>query len=273
LPIALCEVQGYVYDALQNAAMLAKILGMESRSVELYKRAAELKDNFIRKFWSEENSTFYLALAAEKKPCNVITSNAGHCLFSGIANYSQARKIAAHMLSKEMFSGWGIRTVSSAEIRYNPMSYHNGSIWPHDNAIIAYGLSKYGLKDAVNRISAALFDASLFMENQRMPELFCGFTRRKGEAPTSYPVACSPQSWSVASVFLIIQSFLGLQINEYENLIRFYKPGLPDFIDFMIIRKLKFGKLNLDIQFSRAAQGISIALLNKELDVKIEAVY
>lgn len=273
LPIALCEVQGYVYDALQNASYIAKVLGMEEKARELSKKATELKENFTSKFWWAENSIFYLALSANKKPCKVISSNAGHCLFSGIAYPDQARKIATYMLSKEMFSGWGIRTISSSEIRYNPMSYHNGSIWPHDNALIAYGFSRYGLKDAVNKVAGGMFDASLFMENQRMPELFCGFTRRKGEAPTSYPVACSPHSWSVATVFMLIQAFLGMHVNEHENVIRFYKPVLPDFLNFLTIQHLRFGKLKLDIKFTRTENGVSIALLNKELDVKMEAIY
>jgi glycogen debranching enzyme len=273
LPIALCEVQGYVYDALNKAAMMAKALGLESNANDMTNKANSLKYNFNLKFWDEDTSTFCLALAEEKKPCNVTASNAGQCLFTGIATPQQARKIATNFVAKDMFSGWGIRTLSAAEIRYNPMSYHNGSVWPHDNALIAWGFSKYGIKDAVNKIAAGLFDASLFMEGQRLPELFCGFSRRTGEAPTAYPVACSPQSWSVASVFMIIQSMLGIDVNEFERVIRFYKPALPDFIDSLVIRRLPFLKMRLDIQFNRTAQGVSIALLNKDVDVKMEAVY
>ncbi|HLO57487.1 MAG TPA: glycogen debranching N-terminal domain-containing protein [Bacteroidales bacterium] len=273
LPIALCEVQGYVYDALNHTSYMAGLLNMPEKALTLKNKAEELYRNFQAKFWSEENKIFYLALAAEKRPCNVIASNAGHCLFSGIATSEQARSIGAHFLSKHMFSGWGIRTLSANEIRYNPMSYHNGSIWPHDNALIAYGFSKYGLKDVVNKIAAGLFDASLFIEGQRMPELFCGFPRRKGEAPTAYPVACSPQSWSVGSVFMIIQAMLGIEINQYEKVIRFNKPSLPDFIDTLQIRRLSFLDMKLDIQFNRTSQGVSIALLNKDVHVKLEAIF
>jgi glycogen debranching enzyme len=273
LPIALCEVQGYVYDALHHASYMAELLNLPEKAGYLKKKGEELYSNFQDKFWSEENKTFYLALAAEKKQCNVIASNAGHCLFSGIATQNQARSIAAHFLSKDMYSGWGIRTLSAAEVRYNPMSYHNGSVWPHDNALIAYGFSKYGLKDVVNKIAAGLFDASLFIEGQRMPELFCGFPRRKGEAPTSYPVACSPQSWSVGSVFMILQAMLGIEINEHEKVIRFNKPVLPDFIDTLQIRRLSYMNMKLDIQFNRTPEGVSIALLNKDVNVKMEAIF
>jgi glycogen debranching enzyme len=136
--------------------------------------------------------------------------------------------------------------------------------------MIAYGLSKYGLKDEVIKITRALFDASLFIEGQRLPELFCGFKRREGEPPTDYPVACSPQAWSVASCFLIIQAFLGIEIDAFENVIRFHKPMLPDFIDSMVIRNLKFRNNNLDIQFIKTTNNVSIGVLNKDSSVRLE---
>lgn len=272
-PVALCEVQGYVYDAWQKAAFLSATLGYYERAEELKQKAESLKEKFAAHFWSEEKSTYYLALSSNKKPCDLISSNAGHCLFSGIADPEHAKKVAESLLSNEMFTGWGIRTLASSEIRFNPISYHNGSVWPHDNALIAYGFAKYGLKEEVKKIAAGLFDASLFIENQRLPELFCGFTRRPGEAPTAYPVACSPQAWSVASVFMIIQALLGMEINECDDYIKFYKPVLPDFLDKLIIRNLKFKNYKLDIQFIRSINSVSIALLNKNIPVTIEIVY
>jgi glycogen debranching enzyme len=269
-PIALCEVQGYVYDAWIKASLLARYLGFTDKSINLAERASKLKQKFSESFWSEEKSTFYLALDGEKKPCDVLSSNAGHCLYSGIATDEQASKVAVNLLSGHMFTGWGIRTLASGEVRFNPMSYHNGSIWPHDNAMIAYGLSKYGLKDEVIKITRALFDASLFIEGQRLPELFCGFKRREGEPPTDYPVACSPQAWSVASCFLIIQAFLGIEIDAFENVIRFHKPMLPDFIDSMVIKNLKFRNNNLDIQFIKTTNNVSIGILNKDSSVRLE---
>jgi glycogen debranching enzyme len=269
-PIALCEVQGYVYDAWLKASLLAKTLGYPEKANTYSERAEKLKQKFSEKFWSEDKSTFYLALDGEKNPCDVVSSNAGHCLFSGIATEEQALKVSLSLFSNKMFTGWGIRTLGSDEIRFNPMSYHNGSIWPHDNALIAYGLSKYGLKSEVIKIAKALFDASLFIEGQRLPELFCGFKRREGEPPTDYPVACSPQTWSVASCFMIIQALLGIEIDAYENVIRFNKPMLPDFIDSLEIRNLKFKKNHIDIRFIKTSDSVSIAILNKDASVRME---
>lgn len=269
-PIALCEVQGYVYDAWIKASGLADALGKHDKAKELRTRASLLKQKFSDNFWSDSKSTFYLALDGNKKPCDVISSNAGHCLFSGIATEEQAIKVAVSLFSEKMFTGWGIRTLSSGEVRFNPMSYHNGSIWPHDNALIAWGLAKYGLKVEVNKITKALFDAGLFIEGQRLPELFCGFKRREGEPPTHYPVACSPQTWSVASCFMIIQSFLGMDIDVEQNVIRFHKPMLPDFMNSLTIRNLKFKKNHLDIQFNKAEENVSIAILNKDSTIRLE---
>jgi glycogen debranching enzyme len=273
LPIALCEVQGYVYDAWLKASMLAEVLGYMETAEELKSKASELQQQFSKHFWSAKKSTFHLALADNKKPCNVVSSNAGHCLFSGIATHEQAKMVAQSLLSDEMFTGWGIRTLSSRELRYNPMSYHNGSVWPHDNALIAYGLSKYGLKEEVAKITAGLFDASLFSEGQRLPELFCGFKRKPGEAPTSYPVACSPQAWSVATVFMTLQALLGMEIIESKNIIRFYKPYLPEFLNSVHIKNLHFGKLKLNLEFTRAGNSVSISMHNKNVPVKLEVIY
>lgn len=271
-PVALCEVQGYVYDAWKKASYLAANLGYIDESKELIKRADKLKQKFTREFWSHEKSHFYMALDANKKPCDILTSNAGHCLYSGIATEEQALKVALNLFSSSMFSGWGIRTLASGEVRFNPMSYHNGSVWPHDNALIALGLAKYGLKTEVEKVTKALFDASLFIDGQRLPELYCGFKRRVGEPPTDYPVACSPQTWSVASVFMIIQALLGIEIDASENVIRFHKPVLPEFIDSLTIKNLKFKKDHLDIQFVKTGGNISIGILNKDSSIRMEII-
>lgn len=269
-PIALCEVQGYVYDAWLKASLLARNLGYLDKAEELNEKAKRLKEKFIKEFWSEEKSHFYLALDANKIPCDILSSNAGHCLYSGIATEEQAMRVAINLFSSKMFTGWGIRTLASGELRFNPMSYHNGSIWPHDNALIAEGLAKYGLKSEVEKITKALFDASLFIEGQRLPELYCGFKRREGEPPTDYPVACSPQTWSVASCFMVIKAFLGIEIDASENVIRFHKPILPEFIDSLVIKNLKFKKNHLDIQFIKTIENVSIGILNKDSTVRME---
>jgi glycogen debranching enzyme len=273
-PIALCEIQGYVYDAWLKAASLSEVMDMNEKASVLRKKASDLKKKFQEEYWSEDKSVYYLALAGEeKRPCNIVASNTGHCLFSRIASQDHAEKIASVLLSNNMFTSWGIRTLASDEVRYNPMSYHNGSVWPHDNAIIAYGFANYGLKDEVKKLITGLFDASLFLEGQRLPELFCGFKRRPGEAPTAYPVACSPQAWSVASVFMVIQALLGMDINEAEDVIRFYKPVLPDFIEKLEVRNISFRNQRIDLEFVKTGENVNIGLLNNDIPVKIEITY
>jgi len=240
-PIALCEVQAYVYDAKKGAAKLARILEHHSMAERLEKEAEALKQKFNEVFWDDEAGTYVLALDGKKKPCRVVASNAGHALITSIADEDKAARIAKRLLQEDMFSGWGIRTLSKNEKRYNPMSYHNGSVWPHDVAIIARGFSKYGLIDETLKLTSALFDASLFIELQRLPELFCGFEKRKGEGPTNYPVACSPQAWSVAAVFLLLEACLHIDIYAEEKKVYFYKPIMPVGIDELEITNLKLG--------------------------------
>jgi glycogen debranching enzyme len=240
-PIALCEVQAYVYDAKKGAAKLAKALGHTTTAKRLEKQADELKIKFNNAFWDEELGGYVLALDGDKKPCKVVASNMGHTLITSIAEEEKARRVAERLLRDDMFTGWGIHTLSRNEKRYNPMSYHNGSVWPHDVAIIARGFSKYGLAAETLQLTNALFDASLFIEQQRLPELFCGFERRKGEGPTNYPVACSPQAWSVAAVFMLLESCLHIDIYAQEKKVYFYRPTMPRGIDELEIRGLKLG--------------------------------
>jgi glycogen debranching enzyme len=269
-PIALCEVQGYVYDAKIRASQIAKVLGHHEIASRLQVEAARLKENFNRKFWSESKQAYVIALDGNKNQCNVLSSNAGHCLFSGIATPERAAIIARKLLDETMFSGWGIRTISTKEARYNPMSYHNGSVWPHDNAIIACGFSKYNLMHEVAQIVSATFDTTAYMEGQRLPELFCGFEREKGKAPTSYPVACSPQAWSVGAIFLLIQAFLGMQINAAAKTITFCHPVLPDFLKDITITNLRLNDKILIIQIRRSKDGIDATLLSPDKDVTLK---
>jgi glycogen debranching enzyme len=257
-PVALCEVQGYVFAARQAGARLAASLGHLESAERFLAQAASLKQRFNEAFWCEKISSYALALDHKKRPCRVKASNAGHCLFAGIATDEYARRVAQTLLSDECFSGWGVRTLAASEIRYNPMSYHNGSIWPHDNALIAAGLARYGFKDLANRILTALFDASLFLEMRRLPELFCGFTRREGEGPTLYPVACAPQAWAAASVFLLLQTCLGLSIDATESNVYFSSPLLPGCLEHVKIRNLRVGESFLDLVVDRSFQGIGV---------------
>lgn len=240
-PIALCEVQGYVYAAKLHGAKLARLLERLSLSDRLEKEAQTLREQFNKVFWDQDLGCYALALDKNKKKCRVISSNAGHALYTGIADEDKAAILVKTLMKKNMFSGWGIRTLAENEVMYNPMSYHNGSIWPHDVALIANGFSRYGFQDEALQLLKGMFDASLFIDLQRLPELFCGFERRRGEGPTAYPVACSPQAWSVAAVFLLLQSILQMKISSEEKKIYFNKPVLPEFLSTVTIKELPLG--------------------------------
>lgn len=269
-PIALCEVQSYVYGAKVHAGKLASQLDDQDLSLKLFDEAAVLKKNFNDIFWDEELSSFVLALDGQKKPCRVKSSNAGHCLFTGIADEDKAAVLADTLLAPDIFSGWGVRTLSSTSARYNPMSYHNGSIWPHDNALIAYGLSKYGLQKHVLKIMEAIFGASLFMELQRVPELYCGFEKRPGTGPTAYPVACSPQAWAVGTVFLLLQSCLRIDINATNKTITFDRITLPDYLDEIHLNDLKLGSEKCSLLIKRSPHNnVSFNIIYKPDDWEI----
>src|SRR5213075_1138820 len=202
-----------VYAAKLAASELAVLLGDGTAARELKNQAKILRRRFEEIFWCDELSTYAVALDGSRRPCRVRTSNAGHCLFAGIASQEHARRVATTLTEETSFSGWGIRTVASSEARYNPMSYHNGSVWPHDNALIAAGFGRYGFKESAAMVLAGLLDASLFFDLHRLPELFCGFPRRAGESPTLYPVACAPQAWAAGAVFLLLEACLGLSVS------------------------------------------------------------
>lgn len=205
-PIAVCEVQAYVFAAKRAAASLAKVLNKNDLAEQLNDQAEQLRRRFEEIFWCEDLSTYAVALDGSKNLCRVRSSNAGHCLFAGIASPDRAARVAATLMNEESFSGWGIRTIAATESRYDPMSYHNGSIWPHDNAIIAAGFARYGLKKEATAIFQALLDASTHFKLNRMPELFGGFTREPGSGPRPYPTSCCPQTWSACAVFLLVQA-------------------------------------------------------------------
>jgi len=262
-PIALCEVQGYVYAAKKYASELALAFEEKDFATQLDKEARKLRENFNAVFWDEALQAYVLALDGNKKPCRVVSSNAGHCLFTGIAEYRHAEALAKTFTNKEMFSGWGIRTLGAREKRYNPMSYHNGSIWPHDNALIAFGLANYGFQKEALKVMAALFDASLFIDMQRLPELYCGFERRINEGPTAYPVACSPQAWSVATVFLLLQACLRIEINALEKTIIFSKPELPQYLEKITITNLITGNDHCDFELYRHRYDVGFHVMYK----------
>lgn len=271
-PIALCEVQGYVYAAKRAGAQLAELLGDRVFADKLYEQSEQLRQRFEDEFWCEELSTYALALDGAKQPCRVRTSNPGHCLFTGIVSRERAKRVAATLLNETSFSGWGVRTVATTEARYNSMSYHNGSVWPHDNAILAAGLARYGFSNQVMAIANGLYDMSRFVDLHRMPELLCGFPRRPGEGPTLYPVACAPQSWAAGTVFLLLQSLLGLTIDAPRRQIRFTRPVMPESIDRMWIRNLRVGDASVDLSIERFSSDVGVELLGRHGELEIITV-
>jgi glycogen debranching enzyme len=262
-PIALCEVQAYLYAARQYAAEMALALGDVDQAHRLIAQAASLRDQFEAAFWCEELGTYALALDGAKKPCRVRTSNAGHALFCGIASPESAASVAATLMSPDSFSGWGIRTLARGEARYNPMSYHNGSIWPHDNALLALGFSRYGFKTEAMRVSEAVFDAAVYQEHRRLPELFCGFLRKPRRGPVRYPVACSPQAWAAATPFALIGACLGLDLSALRNEIRMNDPMLPVRAREIIVRKLALGGTVVDLKIHAEGGDVAVNVLHR----------
>ncbi|WP_029587090.1 amylo-alpha-1,6-glucosidase [Bradyrhizobium sp. URHD0069] len=270
--IALAEVQGYVFAAKQLAARCAARLDKIDMAQKLEAEAQRLAERFEEAFWCEELGTYALALDGAKQPCLVRTSNAGQLLFSGMVREDRARMVAADLMRPHFFSGWGIRTVAIGEARYNPMSYHNGSIWPHDNALIALGLAGYGFKHSVAHLFKALFDAATYMDLRRLPELFCGFRREKRRGPTLYPVACAPQAWASATPFTLLEAALGLEFDAQRGEIRLRNPRLPVFLNEVVLRDLQLGPSSVDLRVRRHGDEVSLEVLRTRGQIQVSIV-
>ncbi len=270
-PIALVEVQGYVYLAKSGLSKVYRILGESEKSQRLEKEAEELKKKFNQLFWLEEESYFALALDGEKQPVKAITSNPGQGLWAEIIEKEKAEKVVKRLLQPDMFSGWGIRTLSKSAKGYNPMSYHNGSVWPHDNSMIIAGMKKYQFGEEANLVGSALFDAAIHHPYFRLPELFCGFTRRGNNYPVTYPVACTPQAWAAGSIFLILQSILGFQPDALNNILYLNQPQLPSWLNRVEISNLRVGRGNLRMLFIREGKFTRFEVSDSEggIEVKI----
>ncbi|HEY8511848.1 MAG TPA: amylo-alpha-1,6-glucosidase [Cyclobacteriaceae bacterium] len=268
-PIALCEVQGYVYDAYRQASYLAKMFNRNAQATSWKQKALTLKRRFNEAFWDSSLGAYVLALDGDKKPCRIKTSNAGQCLFTGIADKVKAKRMATTLMQHDIFCGWGMRTVSENAPRYNPMSYHNGSVWPHDTALVAAGMARYGLVEPAMKLMGGLFSACLYIDLQRLPELFCGFSIRHGEAPTAYPVACMPQAWSVAAVYLLLQSCLQVTVDSPRRILSFDKPALPEYLERVRIRNLMVGSGVFDLELERRDWDIGIHLIAKPSDWQV----
>ena len=227
---------------------------------------------FDAAFWCDEISCYALALDGKKRRCVVQTSNAGHCLYTGIMLPKRVQPLALRLLSDQMFSGWGVRTLAANEKRYNPMSYHNGSIWPHDNAVLAEGLSMNGHKKSAARLLGAIFDVALFMDLSRLPELFCGFPRQPGLAPTRYPVACSPQAWASGAAFSLLKSAIGLEVDGAARRVTFRRPVLPPFLEQVKLQRLPVGDGTIDVKLVRQLDDVGLTVLRASEHVEVVLV-
>ena len=261
-PIALVEVQGYVFAAFHGLAQLAERRGEPDRAQIWQQRAEAIRQRVESDFWLDDLNYYALALDGDGQPCKVRTSNAGHLLYVGLPTPERARMVADQLLSASFHSGWGLRTLADDAVFFNPMSYHNGSTWPHDTALCAQGLARYGNRDSVVRLMSGTFESAVHF-NMRLPELFCGFTRAPGEAPIAYPVACLPQAWSAGSAFMLMQACLGLQIDGWSGEIHVTRPRLPIGIDNLTIRHLAVADNAVDLTFQRVGDRVGAFLADR----------
>jgi glycogen debranching enzyme len=268
-PIALAEVQGYQYAALLGAAEIAAMLGRSARMPDLLERARRLQERFEADFWMPDEAFYALALDGDAQPCRVISSNPLHLMWTGLIGHERARIITERVMQDDMFTGWGLRTLSSREQLYNPMSYHNGSVWPHDTAIAATGMRRFNLEAPFLTLTSSIFEAVLQFEQLRMPELFCGFPRTAGYAPTRYPVACSPQAWSAGVVFQLVAAMLGLTPAAGATHLTLNRPRLPGWLDWLEVRNLRIGTARLTLRVSKGQQGAAVELLSREGDCEL----
>ncbi|WP_296596195.1 amylo-alpha-1,6-glucosidase [Phenylobacterium sp.] len=256
-PVALVEVQGYAYAAYRTMAELTARRGDSSAAERWSGRAAALRKVVEERFWMPEEGFYGIALDGQGELCRVVASNPGHLLFTGLPRADRAQKVAQRLFSSDFFSGWGLRTLADGEPRFNPMSYHNGSIWPHDTALAALGLSYYGERAGVVKLTAAMFEAASQLE-MRLPELFCGFPRAAGEPPVAYPVACLPQAWAAGSVFMLLQACLGLSIQGETAEVEIRDPALPIGIDRLSVAGLEIGDGSIDLTFERQGSRVAV---------------
>ncbi|HKA56928.1 MAG TPA: amylo-alpha-1,6-glucosidase [Candidatus Binatia bacterium] len=268
-PVALAEVQAYAYAARRGLARLAHRLAYPAEAAAWEAQADRLRRQFQRDFWLPAEGTFALALDGRSQPCRVVSSNAGHCLFAGIASPAQARQVVSRLMRDDMFCGWGVRTLSARACRYNPMSYHNGSVWPHDNAMIAAGFARYGASAQAGQLFSALFDASQSLDDHRLPELFCGFPRELQHGPVPYPVACKPQAWAAGSVFLLLQAALGLRVDAWERRVTFERVTLPPWLNEVSLRGLRVGDARVDLSVVRGRWGAAVEVVDRQGDVEV----
>jgi len=268
-PIALVEAQGYVYAAKQTIADVYDALELPETAVRLRAEAQELREAFNEAFWNPDEGTFALALDGRKRQVASVTSNPGHCLYCGIVDPEKAGAVIERLLAPDMFSGWGVRTLSSLCPAYNPMSYHNGSVWPHDNAIVAAGLKRYGHREGVLRIATCLFDVAAGARDSRLPELYCGFDRSERASVVAYPVACIPQAWAAAAPLLMLQTMLGISASAPTRALTIERPLLPDWLGSLRLERMRVGDASVTLDFRRDGDATGFTLVEQAGDVNV----
>lgn len=268
-PIAICEAQGYVYAAKLALAELADLLGHNLTADTLRQDAKDLKQRFQKDFWMDEHNFCALAIDGDGKKVDLLTSNPGHLLLCGILDEAKANVIADRLMNSDFWSGWGIRTVSSSSIPYNPISYHNGSIWPHDNSMIAAGLRKLGRVEDAHMVMEALYEVSQSERYHRLPELFCGFGKTEADSPIDYPVSCSPQAWAAGSMFQLLSACFNLQPDAVRNRLIIVEPSIPEWLGRVTVRNLKVGDCSLDLSFQNKSGITSCEVLSKSKNLRV----
>jgi glycogen debranching enzyme len=272
-PIALVEVQGYAFLARHGIADLYERVGDHARAATLREQADGLRQRFNHDYWLEDKDCLALALQRGGDTAAVVSSNAGQALWTGIVDADKARRTARRLMADDMWTGWGIRTLSSRERRYNPVGYHVGTVWPHDNALIAAGFRHYGYDDDALRIFTAILDAATHFTHERLPEVFCGFHRRDYPVPVHYPVACHPQAWAAGAVPYLLERCLGLEPNAFDRQLRLVRPILPDVLRRLEVERLRVGDASVDLRFERTPDGrvtTEVRRVEGRLDVVIE---
>jgi glycogen debranching enzyme len=265
-PVAVSEVQGYAYDARRRLAPILAQLGETELSQRLIKEAEDLKIRFNAAFWMQDRQYLAIALDGTKAQVGTVASDAGQCLWSGIVDAPKAVHVARRLVAPDLFTGWGIRTLSTDEATYNPMSYHNGSVWPHDNSLCVLGLKRYGYDREANIVATGLLEAAVHFASFRLPELFCGYSREEG-IPVAYPVACAPQAWAAATPIALVQGMLGLSPDAAAGLLRL-RPSLPDWVGRLALRGLRVGAAVVDVEVTR--EGTRATVRDGQLDVVVE---
>jgi len=250
-PIALVEVQGYCYEAQYRMSQLLRLFGDTERADKLRKSSAEVAKRIEKSFWLSQEGFYAMGLDSVKRPLEVISSNPGHLLFTRSIGKDRARLVVERFMRDDMQSGWGWRTMACSERVFNPLSYHRGSVWPHDNSLVAHGMALYGFRNEVKEIFTSLYQAALNFRDYRLPELFCGVQRHEHDEPVHYPVSCSPQAWASGTFFLLLTSLLGIRPSAPRKELNIVNPVLPDWLDYLHIRNLSVGKSRVSLDFSR----------------------